>query len=145
MTLEQRVEALEFKVEFPEKKGMGFTMDKDLSMVFIQNIGSNVSVTIGSKTLANIPYSEELTTDFTLEGYNQRAKLHAEKMVAKIIDANQSQTAKIYHSGFNIQINSSSDELHKAMEKAATAGAEAAIKQIHQDFLSRGPLRRLLD
>lgn len=94
MTLEQRVEALEFKVEFPEKKGMDFTMDKDLSMVFIQNIGSNVSVTIGSKTLANIPYSEELTTDFTLEGYNQRAKGHAQNVVSTIIEAAQNKAAE---------------------------------------------------
>ena len=94
MTLEQRVEALEFRVEFPEKKGMGFTMSKDLAMVFIQNIGSNVSVIIGSKTLTNIPYSEELITDFTLEGYNQRAKEHAQNVVSKIIEAAQVQTAK---------------------------------------------------
>ncbi|WP_447215607.1 hypothetical protein [Citrobacter pasteurii] len=40
---------------------------------------------------------------------------------------------------------SESDKLRQAMEKAATAGAEAAMKQIHQDFISRGPLRRLLD
>ncbi|EKJ4549824.1 TPA: hypothetical protein ACY3ID_004158 [Citrobacter amalonaticus] len=93
MTLEQRVEALEFKVEFPEKNGLSFTMNKDLAMKFIQRIGSNVSVNIGSKTLANIPYSEELTTDFTLEGYNQRAKLYAEKMVAKIFEAAQKQAA----------------------------------------------------
>lgn len=93
MTLEQRVEALEFKVEFPEKKGMGFTMDKDLSMVFIQNIGSNVSVTIGSKTLATIQYSEDLTPELTLEGYSQRAKEHAQNVVAKIIEATQKQAA----------------------------------------------------
>lgn len=40
---------------------------------------------------------------------------------------------------------SESDKLRQAMDKAATAGAEAAMKQIHQDFTSRGPLRRLLD
>ncbi|ENF6040727.1 hypothetical protein ABRV10_002740 [Citrobacter amalonaticus] len=62
-------------------------------MKFIQRIGSNVSVNIGSKTLANIPYSEELTTDFTLEGYNQRAKEHAQNVVVKIIEAAQKQTA----------------------------------------------------
>ena len=93
MTLEQRVEALEFKVEFPEKKGLSFTMNKDLAMKFIQRIGSNVSLNIGSKTLANIPYSEELTTDFTLEGYNQRAKEHAQNVVVKIIEAAQKQAA----------------------------------------------------
>ncbi|MCW6838044.1 hypothetical protein [Salmonella enterica] len=103
MTLEKQVEALEFRVEFPEKKGMGFTMSKDLAMVFIQNIGSNVSVTIGSRTLANIPYSEELTTDFTLEGYNQRAKEHAQNVVMKIIEAAPEQAAK-YESAITVSI-----------------------------------------
>lgn len=109
MTLEQRVEALEFKVEFPEKKGMGFTMDKDLSMVFIQNIGSNVSVTIDSKTLANIPYSEELTTDFTLEGYNQRAKFHANNVVVNIIEAAQNQAA--FDSNVNAALDNAKQNL----------------------------------
>ena len=36
------------------------------------------------------------------------------------------------------------DKLRQAMEIAATTGAEAAMEQIHQDFISRGPLRRLL-
>lgn len=66
-------------------------------MVFIQNIGSNVSVIIGSRTLANIPYSEELTTDFTLEGYNQRAKEHAQNVVAKIIEAATNQAANGFY------------------------------------------------
>ncbi|WP_312657241.1 hypothetical protein [Kluyvera ascorbata] len=96
MTLEQRVEVLEFKVEFPEKNGAGFTMNKDLAMKFIQYIGSNVSVNIGSKTLANIPYSEELTPHFTLEGYKLRAKEYAENVVAKIMDAAQKQAALIH-------------------------------------------------
>ncbi|MGK3497559.1 hypothetical protein [Citrobacter youngae] len=37
---------------------------------------------------------------------------------------------------------SESDKLRQAMEQAANAGAAAAIKRIHKDFLSRGPLRR---
>ena len=93
MTLEQRVEVLEFKVEFPEKNGAGFTMNKDLAMKFIQRIGSNVSVETGSKVLANIPYSEELAPEFTLEGYSQRAKKHAENVVAQIIKAAKEQAA----------------------------------------------------
>lgn len=93
MTLEQQVEALEFKVEFPEKNGLSVTMNKDLAMKFIQRIGSNVSVNIGSKTLANIPYSEELITDFTLERYNQRAKEHANQVIVKIINAAKNQAA----------------------------------------------------
>lgn len=93
MTVEQRVETLEFKVEFPEKNGAGFTMNKDLAMKFIQRIGSNVLVETGSKVLANIPYSEELAPEFTLEGYSQRAKKHAENVVAQIIKAAKEQAA----------------------------------------------------
>lgn len=93
MDLEQQVDALEFRVEFPEKKGMGFTMSKDLSMVFIQNIGSNVSVKIGKENVATIQYSEDLTPELTLEGYNQRAKEHAQNVVAKITEAAKDQAA----------------------------------------------------
>ena len=105
MTVEQRVETLEFKVEFPEKNGSGFTMNKDLAMKFIQRISSNVSVEIGSKVLANIPYSEELAPEFTLEGYNQRAKIHAENIVAQIIKAAQNQTAKSYEETFSEKLD----------------------------------------
>lgn len=103
MDLEQRVEVLEFKVDFPEKNGLSFSMGKNLAMKFLQRIGSNVSVNIGSKTLANIPYSEELTPEFVLDGYNQRAKEHAQNVIEKIIEAAQTQAAK-YDAGFKISI-----------------------------------------
>lgn len=105
MTLEQRVEALEFKVEFPEKNGISFTMNKDLSMKAIQRIGSNVSVNIGKETLATIQYSEDLTPELTLEGYNQRAKEHAEKMVSKIFEAAQKQAALFRLDNGHVYIN----------------------------------------
>lgn len=87
MTLEQRVEALEFKVEFPEKNGFSFTMGKDLAMEFINQIGSKVSVKIGKETVATIQYSEDLTPELTLEGYNQRAERHAELTISNIVNA----------------------------------------------------------
>lgn len=102
MTLEQQLETLEFKVEFPEKNGAGFTMNKNLAMKFIQRIGSNVSVETGSKVLANIPYSEELAPEFTLEGYSQRAKKHAENVVSQIVKAAQNQTAKCFKGVVNV-------------------------------------------
>lgn len=105
MTLEQRVEVLEFKVEFPEKNGSGFTMNKDLAMKFIQHIGSNVSVKIGSEVLANIPYSEELAPEFTLEGYSQRAKKQAENVVEQIVKAAHNQTAKSYEETFSEKLD----------------------------------------
>lgn len=93
MTLEQQIEALEFKVEFPEKNGLSFTMGKDLAMEFIQRIGSKVSVKIGKENVATIQYSEELTPELTLEGYNQRAKEHARKSIEEIINAAKNQAA----------------------------------------------------
>ncbi|ENK2790166.1 hypothetical protein AB1P82_004854, partial [Salmonella enterica subsp. enterica serovar Senftenberg] len=96
MTLEQQIEALEFKVEFPEKNGLSFTMGKDLAMEFIQRIGSKVSVKIGKENVATIQYSEDLAPDFTLEGYNQRAKEYAQNVVVKIIEAARIQTAKYF-------------------------------------------------
>lgn len=93
MILEQRVETLEFSVEFPVKNGLGFTLNKDLTMKYIQCIGSNVLVKICSEKLADIPYSEELMPEFTLEGYNQRAKKYAENVIVKIIKAARDQTA----------------------------------------------------
>lgn len=95
MTLEQQIEALEFKVEFPEKNGLSFTMGKDLAMEFIQRIGSKVSVKIGKENVATIQYSEELTPELTLEGYNQRAKEHARQSIEKITNAAKNMAAFI--------------------------------------------------
>lgn len=102
MTLEQQIEALEFKVEFPEKNGLSFTMGKDLAMEFIQRIGSKVSVKIGKENVATIQYSEDLAPDFTLEGYNQRAKEYAQNVVVKIIEAARIQTAKYFECVVNV-------------------------------------------
>ncbi|MGS3345227.1 hypothetical protein [Citrobacter amalonaticus] len=108
MTLEQRVEALEFKVEFPEKNGLSFTMNKDLAMKFIQRIGSSVSVKIGKENVAAIQYSEDLTPELTLEGYNQRAKEHAQNVVSMIIEAAKNQAACMQISKGEILIKTNS-------------------------------------
>lgn len=109
MILEQRVESLEFKVGFPKENGVRISFGENLAMSSTQRIGSNVSVKIGSKTLANIPYSEELTTDFTLEGYNQRAKLHAHNVVVNIIEAAQNQAA--FDSNVNAALDNAKQNL----------------------------------
>lgn len=103
MTLEQRVEGIEFKVEFPKKNGVRIAFCENLSMSSTQRIGSNVSVKIGKETLATIQYSEDLSPDFTLGGFNQRAKEHAQNVVVNIIEAAQVQTAK-YDAGFKVSI-----------------------------------------
>lgn len=94
MTLEQRVEGIEFKVGFPKENGVRIAFGENLSMSSTQRIGSNVSVKIGKETLATIQYSEDLAPDFTLEGYNQRAKEHAQNVVVNIIEAAQKQAAE---------------------------------------------------
>lgn len=93
MTLEQRVEPLEFTAGFPKENGVRISFGENLRMSSTQCIGSNVSVKIGKETLATIQYSEDLTPELTLEGYNQREKEHAEKMVSKIFEAAQKQAA----------------------------------------------------
>lgn len=93
MTLEQRVEPLEFKVGFPEVNGVRIYFGENLRVLSTQRIGSNVSVKIGKETLATIQYSEDLTPELTLEKYNQRAKEHAQNIVSKIIETAQNQAA----------------------------------------------------
>lgn len=103
MTLEQRVESLEFKVGFPKENGVSISFGENLAMSSTQRIGSNVSVKIGKATVATIQYSEDLTPELTLEGYNQRAKGHAQNVVAKIIEAAPEQAAK-YDSAITVSI-----------------------------------------
>ncbi|EDW8109548.1 hypothetical protein IQ658_001356 [Salmonella enterica] len=94
MTQKQHYEALEFKVGFPKENGVRITLGEKLSISETQCIGSDVQVKIGSEIIAKIPYSEDLSEDFTLEGYEERAKSHAVKMTAKIIEATQIRVAK---------------------------------------------------
>ncbi|BEJ33053.1 hypothetical protein ACTM7X_08015 [Citrobacter braakii] len=97
MTLERQVESLEFKVGFPKENGVRISLGENLTMSSTQRIGSNVSVKIGKATVATIQYSEDLTPELTLEGYNQRAKEHAQNVVAKIIEAATNQAANGFY------------------------------------------------
>ncbi|EOI1399019.1 hypothetical protein ACMGOC_004537 [Citrobacter freundii] len=97
MTLEQQVEPLEFKVGFPKENGVRISFGENLTMSSTQRIGSNVSVKIGKENVATIQYSEDLTPELTLEGYNQRAKEHAQNVVAKIIEAATNQAANGFY------------------------------------------------
>ncbi|WP_240034387.1 hypothetical protein [Citrobacter europaeus] len=93
MTLEQRVESLEFKVGFPKENGVRISFGENLTMSSTQRIGSNVSVKIGKENVATIQYSEDLTPELKLEEFNQRAKEHAQNVVAKITEAAKDQAA----------------------------------------------------
>ena len=46
--------------------------------------------------------------------------------------------------GWKINKSGNAEFISEAMEKAAIAGADAAMRKIHQDFASCGPLRRLI-
>lgn len=87
MTLEQQVESLEFKVGFPKENGVRISFGENLAMSSTQRIGSNVSVKIGKENVATIQYSEDLTPELTMEGYNQRAERHAELTISNIVNA----------------------------------------------------------
>ncbi|EAP8453439.1 hypothetical protein D0O86_23590 [Salmonella enterica] len=102
MTLEQRVEPLEFTVGFPKENGVRISFGENLRMSSTQRIGSNVSVKIGKENVATIHYSEDLAPDFTLEGCNQRAKEYAQNVVVKIIEAARIQTAKYFEGVVNV-------------------------------------------
>ncbi|HHZ6812969.1 hypothetical protein [Citrobacter freundii] len=95
MTLERQVESLEFKVGFPKENGVRISFGENLTMSSTQRIGSNVSVKIGKATVATIQYSEDLTPELTLEGYNQRAKNHASQVILKITNAAKNKAAFI--------------------------------------------------
>ncbi|MGV4242510.1 hypothetical protein [Citrobacter freundii] len=97
MSLDQRVESLEFKVGFPKENGVRISFGENLTMSSTQRIGSNVSVKIGKENVATIQYSEDLTPELTLEGYSQRAKEHAQNIVAKIIEAATNQAANGFY------------------------------------------------
>ena len=58
-----------------------------------ESIGGDVKVQLDKKTLLTVPYREDVTPDFTLEGYKQRAKHHAEAVVSKLVEAAKEQAA----------------------------------------------------
>ncbi|EOA3861948.1 hypothetical protein ACH07J_002417 [Salmonella enterica] len=109
MTLEQRVEGIEFKVGFPKENGVSISFGENMTMSSAQRIGSNVSVKIGKETLATIQYSEDLTPELTLEKYNQRAKEHAQNIVSKIIETAQNQAA--FDSNVNAALDNAKQNL----------------------------------
>lgn len=93
-----RVTPLEYRVEFPTPKGFGLrvkggNLAHGLTMSSIENIGGDVGINMGDEILATVSYREALTPDFTLDGYEQRAKKHAQGVIDKIIKAALQQAA----------------------------------------------------
>lgn len=98
---------ISYMVEFPTQKSVGFKIDgyssaEGLGCKIVETIGGNVKVQLDKKTMLTVPYREDITADFTLEGYKQRATLHAEAVVSKLVEAAQEQTAKVFEGEINV-------------------------------------------
>ncbi|MDY0423970.1 hypothetical protein [Enterobacter rongchengensis] len=89
---------ISYEVEFPTQKSFslkinGYSSAEGLDCKSVEAIGGDVKVQIDKKTLLSVAYREDISPYFTLEGYKQRAKTHAEIVVSKLIEAVQEQTA----------------------------------------------------
>lgn len=98
---------ISYEVEFPAQKSVGFKIDgyssaEGLDCKIVEEIGGDVKVQLDKKTMLTVPYREDITADFTLEGYKQRATLHAEAVVSKLVEAAQEQTAKVFEGEINV-------------------------------------------
>lgn len=98
---------ISYMIEFPTQKSVGFKIDgyssaEGLGCKIVETIGGDVKVQLDKKTMLTVPYREDITADFTLEGYKQRATLHAEAVVSKLVEAAQEQTAKVFEGEINV-------------------------------------------
>lgn len=92
---------ISYEVAFPTQKSVGFKIDFLIAasewskFMATESIGGDVKVQLDKKTLLTVPYHEDISADFTLEGYKQRAKHHAEAVVSKLVEAAQEQAASV--------------------------------------------------
>lgn len=89
---------ISYEVEFPTQKSFSLKINayssaKGLDCKTVDAIGGDVKVQLDKKTLLIVPYQEDISADFTLEGYKQRAKENAEDVISKLLEAAQAQTA----------------------------------------------------
>lgn len=84
---------ISYEVEFPTQKSVGFKIDALIAasewpkFMATESIGGDVKVQLDKKTLLTVSYREDISPDFTLEGYKQRAVSHAKNVVAKLVEA----------------------------------------------------------
>lgn len=100
---------ISYVVEFPTQKSVGFKIDcyssaEGLDCKAVETIGGDVKVQLDKNTMLTVPYREDITADFTLEGYKQRAKHHAEDVVSKLVEAAKGTTAH-YNAAIRISVN----------------------------------------
>ncbi|CZY11018.1 hypothetical protein [Enterobacter ludwigii] len=101
---------ISYEVEFPTQKSFslkinGYSSVEGLDCNTVEAIGGDVKVQLDQKTMLTVPYREDISPDFTLEGYKQRAKHHAEAVVSKLVEAAKQQAAVTYDCGFRIEVN----------------------------------------
>ena len=111
MALDEKVEKLELVVSFPKEKGINFCPGNEFPLRAVTMIGGDVTLKVGSKVLSTIIYCEEQKPDFTLEGYESRAKNHAGDIIARIVQATNNPAAKSYEEVFEEKLNQASSLL----------------------------------
>lgn len=89
---------ISYEVEFPTQKSFSFKINgyssaEGLDCKTVEAIGGDVKVQLDKKTMVTVPYREDVSPDFTLGGYKQRAVNHAENVVAKLVEAAKQQAA----------------------------------------------------
>ncbi|MGM8865721.1 hypothetical protein [Enterobacter hormaechei] len=90
---------ISYEVEFPTQKSFslkinGYSSAEGLDCKTVESIGGDVKVQLDKKTMLTVPYREDISSDFTLEGYKARAVIYAEGIVTKIVFAAQMQAAE---------------------------------------------------
>ncbi|MGM5670893.1 hypothetical protein [Enterobacter cloacae] len=100
---------ISYEVEFPTQKSFslkinGYSSAEGLDCTTVDAIGGDVKVQLDKKTMLTVPYREDISSDFTLEGYKQRAKAHAEGVIIKLLEAAKGMTAH-YDAAIRISVN----------------------------------------
>lgn len=85
---------ISYEVEFPTQKSFSLKMNdysstEGLDCKTVEAIGGDVNVLVDKKTMLTVPYREDITADFKLEGYKQRAVTHAKTVIDQIVNAAQ--------------------------------------------------------
>ncbi len=100
---------ISYEVEFPTQKSFslkinGYSSAEGLDCKSVEAIGGDVKVQIDKKTLLSVVYREDISPGFTLEGYKQRAKAHAEGAIKELLEAAKGMTAH-YDAAITISVN----------------------------------------
>ncbi|EMZ3534036.1 hypothetical protein [Enterobacter hormaechei] len=98
---------ISYEVEFPTQKSFSLKIDgypsaEGLGCKAVEAIGGDVKVQIDKKTVLAVPYREDISPDFTLEGYKRRAVSNAKNVVAKLVKAAQIQTSRCFEGVINV-------------------------------------------